>query len=291
MTQPIAVDLYCGLGGWTEGLMSEGWDVIGFDIERHVYEHDGKVHRYPAQLVLQDVRTLHGSQFRHARLFVASSPCQKYSYMAMPWTRAKEQAKWYRDPDHPERLAELNDLFEQPERIRREASEAAGRHIPLVQENVCGAQKWVGRARWHYGSYYLWGDVPALMPATLPRPKVATMGAGWYPPDHPKHVPGLAFNTHAERATKNGGGSWFNVAHNTTSGHGQNPDGRKIDSRSSHPKGGWFYDNEERNELRRNSSQSRARKMASAQIAKIPFALASHIARVYYPDEYRVGAA
>jgi hypothetical protein len=33
-----------------------------------------------------------------------------------------------------------------------------------VVENVCGAQKWVGRARWHFGSYYLWGDVPALMP-------------------------------------------------------------------------------------------------------------------------------
>jgi hypothetical protein len=29
--------------------------------------------------------------------------------------------------------------------------------------------------------------------------KVPTMGAGWYPPDHPKHVPGLSFNGHAER--------------------------------------------------------------------------------------------
>mgnify|MGYP001614275252 CR=1 FL=1 len=32
--------------------------------------------------------------------------------------------------------------------------------------------------------------------------KVATMGAGWYPPDHPKHVAGLAFNTHAETAIR-----------------------------------------------------------------------------------------
>ena len=53
MPKPLAIDLYAGLGGWTDGLLAEGWDVIGFDIERHCYGD----HRYPAQLVLQDVRT------------------------------------------------------------------------------------------------------------------------------------------------------------------------------------------------------------------------------------------
>ena len=43
----------------------------------------------------------------------------------------------------------------------------------MVVENVRGAQKWVGRARWHYGSFYLWGDVPALMPMTLAAAKVS----------------------------------------------------------------------------------------------------------------------
>jgi hypothetical protein len=105
-----------------------------------------------AQLVLQDVLTLHGSQFRGATLIVASPPCQAYSYRAMPWKRAKALPP----PD--------NTLFEACFRIQREACEAAGRHIPLIVENVRGAQKWVGRARWNYGSFYLWGDVPALMP-------------------------------------------------------------------------------------------------------------------------------
>lgn len=50
---PLAVDLFCGLGGWTEGLLAEGYDVVGFDIERHQYGE----HRYPAQLVIQDVLT------------------------------------------------------------------------------------------------------------------------------------------------------------------------------------------------------------------------------------------
>jgi hypothetical protein len=145
---PLAIDLYCGLGGWTEGLLTEGYDVIGFDIERYVYGE----HRYPAQLVLQDVLTLHGSQFRGAALIVASPPCQAYSYRAMPWKRAKALPP----PD--------NTLFETCFRLQREASAAAGRHIPLIVENVRGAQKWVGKSRWNFGSFYLWGDVPALMP-------------------------------------------------------------------------------------------------------------------------------
>jgi hypothetical protein len=149
----MAIDLFCGLGGWTEGLLAAGYDVIGFDNERHVYGE----HRYPAQLVIQDVLTLHGSQFAGVDLIVASPPCQAYSYRAMPWKRAKALPP----PD--------NALFDSCFRIQREAIEAAGRHIPLVVENVKGAQPWVGRARARYGSFYLWGDVPALLPIGNPK--------------------------------------------------------------------------------------------------------------------------
>lgn len=178
---PLAVDLFCGLGGWTEGLLAEGWDVIGFDIEQHVYGDQ----RYPAQLVLQDVCTLHGRQFKDAQLIVASSPCQEFSYRAMPWKRAKALG--------PPELG--MHLFSQAARIQREAIEAAGRFIPMVQENVRGAQKYVGRARWNYGSYYLWGDVPAMMPTTLSR--------------------------------KNTGGSWFAIGSPGQKAVNNNPDGRK----------------------------------------------------------------
>lgn len=281
--KPLAIDLYCGLGGWTEGLLAEGYDVIGFDRERHVY---GEA-RYPAQLVLQDVLTLDGAQFRAAALIVASPPCQGYSYRAMPWKRAKALPP----PD--------NSLFEACFRIQREATAAAGRPVPLVVENVRGAQRWVGQARWNFGSFYLWGDVPALMPL-------------------------------ARKAIKNGGGSWFAQAHNTTSGKGQNSDGRKIPGQNwsrygktgeksphwrmegvkvggpnvfrdqglqsprftgdgvkvqapghyRHPGSGpdWFDMGPSR-----HSSGSVSRKAASAHIAKIPLALARHIAAVYRP--------
>jgi C-5 cytosine-specific DNA methylase len=235
-TKPLAIDLFCGLGGWTEGLLAEGYDVVGFDIERHQYGD----HRYPGMLAIQDVTTLHGSQFKNAALIVASPPCQAYSYRAMPWKRAKALPP----PD--------NTLFETCFRIQREACEAAGRHIPLIVENVRGAQKWVGRARWNFGSYYLWGDVPALMPKALKAAKVP--GLNWNGSDQLGYI-ARAFNSTAEQRLRDGG----------TKQHGS---GRE-----------WFAG--EGKISRITSSKSRARKMASAMIAKIPLPLSRHIAATF----------
>jgi hypothetical protein len=246
--KPLAIDLYCGLGGWTEGLLLEGYDVIGFDIERHQYGE----HRYPAQLVVQDVLTLHGSQFRNAALIVASPPCQAYSYRAMPWSRAKALPP----PD--------NTLFDACFRIQREACEAAGRHIPLIVENVRGAQKWVGPARWNYGSFYLWGDVPALMPNISVRDRtgswfaidMASARAGITTPDHVK-VAGFRFD---------GSGRSFQSASVKISGGGAD---------------GWFGGND--HPLRQHMKGHPARKAASAMIAKIPLPLSRYIARTFKP--------
>jgi hypothetical protein len=272
--------------GWGQGFVAEGFNVVGFDIvheDFHGPVPDG------CELVLQDVLTLDGSQFRDATVIVASPPCQAYSYRAMPWKRAKALPP----PD--------NTLFEACFRIQREASEAAGRYVPMVVENVKGAQPWVGRATWHYGSFYLWGDVPALMPIAQRvqkfNPDGTSHGPGsWFAIADSKNrgahsvgvkAPGLNWSDRSKlgqdftraagaQATKNSGGSWFAVAHNTTSGKGQNPDGRRRDHQL------WPLSEREKRAFHPMArSSGLKRKHASALIAKIPFTLARHIARVY----------
>lgn len=320
--KPLAIDLFCGLGGWTEGLLDQVYRVVGFDI---------KVRPYAGQLVLQDVTTIHGSQFKNAALIVASPPCQAYSMMAMPFSRGKQIAAALRGGgEFPDKykgsrtLDELNACFNACFRIQREASEAAGRHIPMVVENVKGAAPWVGRAKWHYGSFYLYGDVPALMPFTQRaqkhNPDGTDHGQGsWLAIADSKDrgsaikKPGQDWSRFAKSgevsphwnmaaATKNNGGSWFAVANNTTSGHKQNPDGRKtvghVNKRDGHGHTRHLTNQAESDAVKQPglsgpawfdkgaaamSSKSSARKQASAEIAKIPFPLAQYIAKVYLP--------
>jgi hypothetical protein len=314
---PLAIDLFCGLGGWSEGLLAEGFDVIGFDIERHRYpkmKHDADESRknaggswfnigspgqketnrnpvhaltrwtsganewveYPAQLVIQDVLTLHGSQFRDASLIVASPPCQEFSYMAMPWSLAKEKAREYESGKRDRK--QLTALFDACFRIQREACEAAGRHVPMVVENVRGACKWVGRSRWNYGSFHLWGDVPALMPMTVTKrmksqiscaPRRDERVASTHEEAHALHykLPGFRFD---------GTGRSFQSQSVEASGVKQ----AAYDADAGLKMGGdWFSD--PTSTCRRHGSKSSARKAASALIAKIPLALSQHIARVY----------
>ena len=263
---PLAIDLFCGLGGWAEGFLAEGYEVVGFDIERHDYGSGG----YPGWLVIQDVLTLHGSRFRGAAVIVASPPCQEFSYMAMPWSIAKRKALEYLDDVRDAK--QLTALFDACFRIQREACEAAGHHIPLVVENVCGAQKWVGRARWHYGSFYLWGDVPALMPIIRKHAKVPGFrfdgNGGSY------QTASVKVASESGRRTDVGKGARFTsrdcgVEHNTIAnaaeGCKQNGSGAE-----------WW-----RGEVGSKSSKSSARKAASAQIARVPLPLARYLAKVF----------
>lgn len=137
--KPLALDLCCGLGGWTQGLRASGWDVIGFDIKAQ--------EKYFGKLILCDVREIRGYGYSEISLVVASPPCQEFSYRHLPFGRIKNLPP----PD--------KSIWRACERIARECS------APLILENVKGAEKFMGKAKAHYGSYYLWGDVPVLLPS------------------------------------------------------------------------------------------------------------------------------
>lgn len=142
--KPLCIDLFCGLFGWGAGFAAEGYRVVGFDIAKI-----GRSIPDGCELVLQDVRTIHGNQFRNAACIMASPPCQEFSRWDIPQCRAKK-------PPPPD-LA----LAMACKRIREESG------VPMVIENVRGSLPWLephlGPAR-RYGSFWLYGDVPALLP-------------------------------------------------------------------------------------------------------------------------------
>ena len=123
--------------------------------------------------------------------------------------------------------------------------------------------------------------------------------------DGASHTRHLTNQSEHENARKNEGGSWFNQAHNTDSGTGQNPvNGLKVPginwSDRTKPAQGFNVTAAQRyrEEIKQPglsgrawfdhgaseySSRSDSRKTASALIAKIPFELSSHIARIFKP--------
>jgi len=322
--KPLVIDLFCGLGGWTEGFLAEGYNVVGFDNQRHVYGDQ----KYPGQLVLQDVLTLDGRQFRNAAVIVASPPCTEYSYMAMPWSRGKQIARALRGEDEfpakytgSRTIEELNRLFCACFRIASEAG------VPLVVENVKGAGPWVGQAKVHFGSFYLWGDINSVGGAIAgPVPKFGELirakkrgTGGKRNPDGTEHPQGSWFKIadSKERGGRKGpGGDWFQDGrqgqdacaeglkvpmnfheHEKTGKPGRSFQSVAVDGVKSsglnwsghgepgyRPQGfnvknfGW-----NNTPMRRGNSRSDSRKAASAQIAKIPFPLAQHIARIFKP--------
>ncbi len=263
MPTPIVIDLFCGRFGWSKGFVDEGYHAIGFDLNPPI----GCDIPPGCELIQMDVAKLCGYDLRavNPTVIVASPPCQRYSYMAMPWDRAKREMRWQEwqstSPFSPN--FDLNDLFNHCFRIAREAG------CRIVTENVRGAQRWVGPAKARYGSYYLWGNIASVGNAIVP--------------DVPRFgCPRLYVGSNGGR--KNDGGSWFNVAHNTESGAGRNPVNgdtgikrRDADGYDrSHPAAfGW--------KAPKTSSNSKARKAASAAIAEIPFELSSWIAKCFKP--------
>ena len=131
------LDLCSGTGGWVAPWREAGHEVITLDIDP----------RFGCDLTM-DVRELTRDHLPWAPdVILASPPCQEFSRLDQPWCRA-------RNPPPPDMA-----LVEACQRI--------GGWAPLfVLENVRGAIPYLGRHRWRWGPFYLWGKFP------LPGPPV-----------------------------------------------------------------------------------------------------------------------
>lgn len=245
MSRPQALDICTGLGGWSQGLIAEGWHVTGIDIE-DMFAALNEPRPDHFDLVLSDIRDVKGADYAHVRLIVGSSPCPDFSWRAMPWTKARKATGPFLGIK----------LFWEQFRIQREICEAAGRYVPMVVENVRGAIPWVGPSAYNSGSMHFWGDVPVLMPAY-------------------RHIKVKAFRF-------DGSGRSFQSA--AVREHADAGGFRPTSSLAWDNESRWFNDGPRSpDSISSSSSSSPARKAASARIAKIPFEISSWIGACFLP--------
>ena len=123
-----ALDLFSGLGGWSDGLAMEGFDVVGVEIEPKIamlYKH---------RCILADVRELNGEGFQEFDLIIGSPPCRDFSDLGRLWGHT-----WKRKPDPKgEGMSNIKAFL----RIVKEAEPRF-----WLMENVPRAQEFIGKAK------------------------------------------------------------------------------------------------------------------------------------------------
>lgn len=148
-SQPIALDLFSGKGGWTDGLMAAGFKVYGFDIKEYEGYKGIFVKRNILEMTPEEVRSY------NPRFICCSSPCEEFSIHGMKM--------FHKNPKHPDLGIKL---FEHSKML----CESSG--VPYIMENVRAAQGFVGRSVNHCGPFHLWGNgVPAIIPPDCYRAK------------------------------------------------------------------------------------------------------------------------
>ena len=102
-----ALDLFCGLGGWSDRLALEGFKVQGVEIEPEIAE----LYKHP--VIVEDVRNLDPEEFKGFTLIVGSPPCRDFT--KIPDVRYKEGNGYritpWKEPKNPIRGLELVNTF------------------------------------------------------------------------------------------------------------------------------------------------------------------------------------
>lgn len=112
------LDVYCGMGGWSDGFAREGFECLGIDIVNVGYPYD---------LILQDARTVDGERFKGFDVIVGSPPCREFSTLRHGFGH-----RWKKPPNLQEGLGLVHAFL----RIVRAAQPKI-----WIMENVLGLQK------------------------------------------------------------------------------------------------------------------------------------------------------
>jgi hypothetical protein len=179
-----ALDLFCGLGGWSDGLDLEGFDVLGVEIEEKIAK------LYKHKVICADVTTLNPEDFKGYDLIVGSPPCREFTPMGDCWGK-----RWKRPPE-PEKGLELikwmMDFIEKakPTFWLLENNPRAEKYLRIKPRQVTPLSKGMRRAFWgnfpsflvprDYGKtniQYYKGPNRAWERARIPMPVARALGA------------------------------------------------------------------------------------------------------------------
>jgi len=144
------LDLFCGLGGWSDGFAAEGFEVLGVEIEPKI----ARLYKHP--VIVADVRTLNGEMFKGFDVIVGSPPCRDFSKISFSLKN-----KWKVPPDPEGKGMELVNAFlrvvkgAKPSFWVMENSPYLTRYLTAKPQTVTYFSPTMRRA--------LWGHFPAFL--------------------------------------------------------------------------------------------------------------------------------
>jgi len=157
-----ALDLFSGLGGWSDGLAAEGFEVLGVEIEPKI----AALYKHP--VIVADICDLNPENFRGYDLIVGSPPCRNFTTFSCVFG-----STWKNPPDPEGGGMKLVNAFINFVEIAKPTY--------WLMENVPRLQKWYHkkpRAIVKLGKTMkraFWGDFPAfLVPLDMTRGTLIT---------------------------------------------------------------------------------------------------------------------
>lgn len=128
-----ALDLFCGLGGWSDGLALEGFECLGVEIELKIAK------LYKHKVIIADVRSVDGSKFKGFDLIVGSPPCRDFTQLPdHSITRKGIKREWIRPKDPEQGLILVNAFLKFVDDAKPQF---------WLMENVKGLKKYIGAPR------------------------------------------------------------------------------------------------------------------------------------------------